>query len=170
MDRTILHCDNDAFYSTTEEMLNPKLRGKAHAVAGSVEDRNGIILAKSYVAKKYGVKTGEAIWQAKQKCPDLITMPPNYEMYLKYSKLASTAIKPNGDTYSENTRSQYVSALKAAGTTFAEAIAPITSVFLISDVETLEHIPFFSKVALRYTRRRLETDGCKVYIKNIKKG
>ena len=82
MDRTILHCDNDAFYSTTEEMLNPKLRGKAHAVAGSVEDRNGIILAKSYVAKKFGVKTGEAIWQAKQKCPDLITMPPNYEMYL----------------------------------------------------------------------------------------
>ena len=89
MDRTILHCDNDAFYSTTEEMLNPKLRGKAHAVAGSVEDRNGIILAKSYVAKKCGVKTGEAIWQAKQKCPDLITMPPNYEMYLKYSKLAN---------------------------------------------------------------------------------
>jgi len=89
MDRTILHCDNDAFYSTTEEMLNPKLRGKAHAVAGSVEDRNGIILAKSYVAKKFGVKTGEAIWQAKQKCPDLITMPPNYEMYLKYSKLAN---------------------------------------------------------------------------------
>ena len=89
MDRTILHCDNDAFYSTTEEMQNPNLRGKAHAVAGSVEDRNGIILAKSYVAKKYGVKTGEAIWQAKQKCPDLITMPPNYEMYLKYSKLAS---------------------------------------------------------------------------------
>ena len=61
MDRTILHCDNDAFYSTTEEMLNPKLRGKAHAVAGSVEDRNGIILAKSYVAKKFGVELNREV-------------------------------------------------------------------------------------------------------------
>ncbi len=76
------------FYATVECMLDPSLKGKCIAVGGSVEQRNGIILAKNYEAKAYGVKTGEALWQARQKCPNLIVVPPNYDQYLKFSKLA----------------------------------------------------------------------------------
>lgn len=88
MCRTILHCDMNNFYASVECNLNPKLRGKPVAVGGDAEERHGIILAKNYQAKAYGVQTGEALWQAKQKCKDLIIVPPNYEQYLKYSKLA----------------------------------------------------------------------------------
>ncbi|MBQ8171378.1 MAG: DNA polymerase IV [Oscillospiraceae bacterium] len=88
MERTILHCDLNAFYASVEILLNPELKGKAVAVCGSKEDRHGIVLAKSDLAKKYGVQTGEAIWQAQQKCPDLITVPPRFDEYMKYSAMA----------------------------------------------------------------------------------
>ena len=88
MERTILHCDMNNFYASVECMLNPALRGHPVAVGGDVENRHGIILAKNYEAKKFGIQTGEALWQAKQKCPKLIIVPPHYEEYLKYSRLA----------------------------------------------------------------------------------
>ena len=88
MGRTILHCDMNNFYASVECMLNMKLRDKPVAVGGDVENRHGIILAKNYHAKKYGIQTGEALWQARQKCKDLVIVPPHYEEYLKYSKLA----------------------------------------------------------------------------------
>ena len=88
MERTILHCDMNNFYASVECMLNPSLRGHPVAVGGDVENRHGIILAKNYEAKKFGIQTGEALWQAKQKCPKLIIAPPHYEEYLKYSRLA----------------------------------------------------------------------------------
>ena len=74
-DRAILHIDMNAFYASVAQHLDPSLRGKAVAVAGDPERRSGIILAKSRQAKAAGVKTAEAIWQAKQKCPDLIVVP-----------------------------------------------------------------------------------------------
>ena len=88
MERTILHCDMNNFYASVECMLNPSLRGHPVAVGGDVVNRHGIILAKNYEAKKFGIQTGEALWQAKQKCPKLIIVPPHYEEYLKYSRLA----------------------------------------------------------------------------------
>lgn len=78
----------NAYFASVEIKLNPALRGKPVAVAGSHADRNGIILAKSEEAKIQGVKTGEVIWQAKIKCPDLILVPPQYDQYLLHSKLA----------------------------------------------------------------------------------
>lgn len=75
-------------YASVEMMLDPKLRGKAVAVCGSTEDRHGIVLAKSELAKRAGVMTGMVNWEARQKCPELIVVPPQYEQYLKYSKLA----------------------------------------------------------------------------------
>ena len=69
-------------------MLDPSLRGKAVAVCGSTENRHGIVLAKSELAKKAGVKTGMVNWEARQRCPDLIMVKPQYEQYLKYSELA----------------------------------------------------------------------------------
>lgn len=87
-ERVILHSDMNAFYASVEMMLNPRLRGKAVAVCGSTEDRHGIVLAKSELAKKAGVKTGMVNWEARRMCPDLIVVPPQYDQYLKYSKLA----------------------------------------------------------------------------------
>ena len=87
--RIILHSDLNAFYASVEIMLQPSLRGKAVAVCGSTEDRHGIVLAKSESAKKAGVKTGMANWEARQRCPELITLPPRFEQYLKYSKLTA---------------------------------------------------------------------------------
>jgi DNA polymerase-4 len=83
----ILHSDMNAFYASVEMMLNPALKRKAVAVCGATEDRHGIVLAKSELAKKAGVKTGMVNWEAKQKCPELILVPPQYDQYLKYSTL-----------------------------------------------------------------------------------
>ena len=85
--RAILHSDLNSFYASVEMMLDPKLRGKAVAVCGSTEERHGIVLAKSELAKRAGVKTGMANWEARKACKDLIVVPPQYEQYLKYSKL-----------------------------------------------------------------------------------
>lgn len=87
MDRTILHIDVNNFFASIEIMLNPNLKWLPVAVCGSEDDRHGIVLAKSYEAKKFGVKTAETVWQAKKKCPNLIIVPPQYEEYKKYSKL-----------------------------------------------------------------------------------
>lgn len=87
-ERAILHSDMNSFYASVEMMLNPSLRGKAVAVCGSTESRHGIVLAKSQLAKKAGVKTGMVNWEARQCCPGLILVPPHYDEYLIYSELA----------------------------------------------------------------------------------
>lgn len=84
--RTILHCDLNSFYASVEIYLNPELRGKPVAVCGNKEERHGIVLAKSDPAKKCGVKTGEAIWEAQRKCPNLIIVPPQYSEYVDFSR------------------------------------------------------------------------------------
>jgi len=86
-ERAILHSDLNSFYASVEMMLDPSLRGKPVAVCGSTEERHGIVLAKSDLAKKAGVKTGMVNWEARQLCKDLIVVPPQYDQYLKYSKL-----------------------------------------------------------------------------------
>ena len=86
--RAILHSDMNAFYASVEQMLDPSLRGKAIAVCGSTETRHGIVLAKSELAKRSGVKTGMANWEARQCCPGLIIVPPQYEQYVRFSALA----------------------------------------------------------------------------------
>ncbi len=88
MERVIIHSDMNSCYASIECSLNPELKGKPVAVGGSVEDRHGIILAKTEQAKGCGVKTGEPIWQAKNKCPGLIVVRPHFERYLKYFSLA----------------------------------------------------------------------------------
>lgn len=88
MARNILHCDMNNFYASVECMLDPLLKKYPVAVCGSVEERHGIVLAKNYKAKAFNVQTGDAVWQAKEKCKDLVIVPPHYEEYIKYSKLA----------------------------------------------------------------------------------
>ncbi len=84
--RTILHSDLNNFYASVELLAHPELRDRPVAVAGDQEARHGIILAKNYIAKAYGVETASAIWQARQKCPELVLLPPHYELYEKYSR------------------------------------------------------------------------------------
>lgn len=76
------------FYASVECLLNPSIKNYAVAVAGNPKKRTGIILAKNYLAKVYGVKTGEAIWEAKKKCPTLICVAPHFEKYEEFSKRA----------------------------------------------------------------------------------
>ena len=66
----------------------PELRDKPVAVCGSQEDRHGIVLTANYLAKPQGVRTGMAIWQAKQCCPDLVVLPPDMREYIRISRLA----------------------------------------------------------------------------------
>ena len=88
MERVILHVDMNNFYASVECMLNPELKNYPIAVCGNQEERHGIVLAKNYKAKAFGVSTGETIWQAKGKCPNLVVVPPHYDEYVKYSKKA----------------------------------------------------------------------------------
>ncbi|MBQ3039999.1 MAG: DNA polymerase IV [Clostridia bacterium] len=86
-ERVILHSDANCFYASCEMVLNPSLRDKAVAVGGNEAERHGIILAKSEKAKKAGVTTGMPLWEAREKCKDLIIVPPHFEIYSKFSKL-----------------------------------------------------------------------------------
>ena len=84
-DRIILHCDLNNFFASVSLLYNPTLRDLPVAVCGDSENRHGIVLAKNEIAKKFGVKTAEAIFEAKRKCPDLVTLPPLYKEYEEYS-------------------------------------------------------------------------------------
>lgn len=88
MDRHILHIDMNSCYANIELLYRPELRGKPVAVGGSAEERHGIILAKNQEAKKCGVKTGEALWQAQGKCPELVILKPNYPLYERIARQA----------------------------------------------------------------------------------
>ena len=89
MDRTILHCDLNSFYASVELLSRPDLRERPVAVCGDPASRKGIILAKNEPAKRFGVKTAETIWQAREKCPDLVLLPPHHELYRKFSRLVN---------------------------------------------------------------------------------
>ena len=78
----------NACYASIECLYDPSIRNLPVAVGGDVETRHGIILAKNQIAKRFGVKTGEALWQAKQKCPELHIVPPHFDRYLRFSRMA----------------------------------------------------------------------------------
>ena len=86
MDRVILHSDLNAFFASVETVLRPALADVPMAVCGDPDKRHGIILAKNEKAKKFGVATAETIWAAKQKCPDLVLVPPHHDLYERYSR------------------------------------------------------------------------------------
>ena len=85
MERAILHCDLNNFYASVECIKDEKYKNTPLAVTGNPKKRTGIILAKNTLAKSFGVKTGDVIWKAKQICPNLICVPPDFETYAKYS-------------------------------------------------------------------------------------
>jgi len=88
-ERIILHCDCNSFFASVETVLEPSYKNVPMAVAGNVENRHGIILAKNELAKRYGINTAETVFSAKKKCPGLVLAKPHYEEYMKYSKMAN---------------------------------------------------------------------------------
>lgn len=97
MQRTILHADLNNFYASVECLHRPELRDACVAVGGDPELRHGIILAKNQKAKACGVTTGEAIWQARQKCPQLVVVPPRHDLYMRFSRLARRIYRTYSD-------------------------------------------------------------------------
>lgn len=88
MERTILHVDCNKFYASVECLHRPEIRHLPVAVGGSEASRHGIILTKNEIASKYGLVVGEPLWKARQKCPDLVIVPPNFPLYVRFSKMA----------------------------------------------------------------------------------
>lgn len=87
MERIILHCDLNNFYASVECIADPSLKDKYVAVCGDTSQRHGIVLAKNTAAKNMGVKTAEPVWEAKQKCPSLVVVPPHFDQYVVYSNM-----------------------------------------------------------------------------------
>lgn len=88
MGRTILHVDLNSFYASVECLYHPEIRNKPVAVCGDAEARHGIVLAKNQIAKQSGIKTGDVIWEARQKCPGLVLVSADFGKYLRFSRLA----------------------------------------------------------------------------------
>ena len=85
MERIILHADLNYFYAAVECRENPKLRDVPMAVGGDEQKRHGIVLAKNELARAYGVKTGEALWHARRKCPEITIVSPHFDKYARAS-------------------------------------------------------------------------------------
>lgn len=86
MARTILHIDCNKFYASVECLHRPELRNLPVAVGGSDKSRHGIILTKNEIASKFNLKVGEPLWSARQKCKDLVIVPPNFPLYMRFSE------------------------------------------------------------------------------------
>ena len=86
----ILHIDMDAFYASVEQLDNPWLRGKCVLVGGT--SNRGVVMASSYEARKFGVRSAMPIFQAKQRCPDGIFIPPRMKRYKEVSKKVMTIL------------------------------------------------------------------------------
>lgn len=109
-DRIIFHVDaNSAFLSWTAAYRvkvlgeTTDLREIPSVVAGDKASRHSIILARSTPAKRYGIKTGEPLFQALEKCPDLVIVPPDYPLYVEASRHFVEMLRqfsPNVEQYS----------------------------------------------------------------------
>jgi DNA polymerase-4 len=84
--RILFHVDMNSFFASVELSFRPELRGKPVAVAGSVEDRRGIIVTSTYEARAKGVRTAMPVWQAKKACPELILLKSNFDRYRTASR------------------------------------------------------------------------------------
>lgn len=81
-----MHSDINHCYAQIHEMMHPKLKDVPMLIGGSEEKRHGIVLAKNLLAKSYGIKTAQTLWEAKELCPNVLIIPPDYDAYQYYSE------------------------------------------------------------------------------------
>ena len=85
-DRTILHSDLNSFYASVEIRNDPALADQPVAVGGDEQARHGIVLAANQLAKRHGIRTAEALWSARRKCPELVIVRPHFDEYARFSQ------------------------------------------------------------------------------------
>ena len=86
MQRVIMHSDINHCYAQIHEMMHPKLKDVPMLIGGSEEKRNGIVLARNLLAKSYGIKTAQTLWEARELCPNVLVISPDYNAYQYYSE------------------------------------------------------------------------------------
>ena len=96
-ERLIFHCDCNNFFASCECLERPELKNVPMAVAGDPEDRVGVVVAKNEIAKKYGVKTTDTVWQAKRKCPEIVFVPPRHRYYKEVSDRVNAIYRDYSD-------------------------------------------------------------------------
>lgn len=84
--RTILHIDFNSYFATVEQQANPRLRGKPVGVTGGDRMERTVLGAASVEAKRYGIKTGMQIWEAKKLCPQILLVKGDSDKYLEVTK------------------------------------------------------------------------------------
>jgi DNA polymerase-4 len=99
MERTILHVDVNSAYLSWEAVYRLQhgsqvdLRTIPSVVGGDEKSRHGIVLARSIPAKKFDIKTGEVLWSARSKCPNLVVLSPSYPLYMNCSNAMVALLK-----------------------------------------------------------------------------
>lgn len=133
--RKIIHIDMDAFYASVEQRDNPELRGKPVAVGHGAA--RGVVAAASYEARAFGIHSAMASVTAMRKCPELIFVPPRFEIY----KAVSAQIR---EIFAEHT----------------PMIEPLSLDEAYLDVtENLQNIPFATDIANAIRKRIKEVTG-----------
>ncbi|PPQ77576.1 hypothetical protein CVT25_011368 [Psilocybe cyanescens] len=101
-DRVIMHCDFDCFFVSAGLVSRPELKGKPVVVCHSQGDQGGAsstseIASASYEARNFGIKNGMSLQQARQLCPEIITIPYEFDRYKQYSLLFYTVLMSYAD-------------------------------------------------------------------------
>ena len=118
--RAILHCDLDAFYASVEQRDHPEYRGKPVIVGGDGPNERGVVMAASYEARAFGVRSAMPLAIAGRLCPDGIYVPGNFDRYVE----ASDAVMA-------------IFARNLFGATPADAVRPVSSwIFFFSRFAT----------------------------------
>jgi DNA polymerase-4 len=89
--RAIVHLDLDAFYAAVEVLEQPDLAGKPVIVGGQAHQR-GVVVAASYPARAFGVRSAMPMSRALALCPDGIVLPPRHQIYRAYSRRVMTIL------------------------------------------------------------------------------
>ncbi|HBW37415.1 MAG TPA: DNA polymerase IV [Desulfosporosinus sp.] len=134
--RIIFHIDVNSAYLSWEAVRRIQhgdpldLRTVPSVVGGNPETRHGIVLTKSIPAKKYNIQTGETIYSAKAKCPELIIVPPNYGLYMQCSRAFGDILREYSPLVEQYSIDEYFLDFTNMGRIYAD---PVETAYKIKD-------------------------------------